>query len=107
MAVTLFLYCGSLISTDALTRGMDLPGVACVVNYDAPFHMKTYVHRVGRTARAGQAGVAYTLLTAPEVRPFKDMLRKAERRGSVKRVSPKMEEAFAPLRVEYQVRARL
>lgn len=37
-----------------MTRGMDVEGVANVVNYDAPVYVKTYVHRAGRTARAGE-----------------------------------------------------
>ena len=45
-----------LVASDALTRGMDVPGVGAVVNYDAPSFAKTYVHRAGRTARAGQQG---------------------------------------------------
>ena len=45
-----------LVASDAMTRGMDLPAVAAVVNYDAPVYPKTYVHRAGRTARAGRAG---------------------------------------------------
>jgi len=51
-----------LIASDAMTRGMDVEGVAQVVNYDAPVYAKTYVHRCGRTARAGRAGGAFTLL---------------------------------------------
>ena len=42
--------------SDAMTRGMDVAGVANVVNYDAPVYVKTYVHRAGRTARAGEPG---------------------------------------------------
>ena len=42
-----------LVASDALTRGMDVEGVGAVVNYDAPVFAKTYVHRAGRTARAG------------------------------------------------------
>jgi hypothetical protein len=44
-----------LVCSDAMTRGMDVEGVANVVNYDAPVYVKTYVHRAGRTARAGEA----------------------------------------------------
>ncbi len=51
-----------LLASDAMTRGMDVEGVAQVVNYDAPVYAKTYVHRCGRTARAGRAGRAFTLL---------------------------------------------
>ena len=56
----------------ALTREEDVPGAAQevnnVVNYDAPMYAKTYVHRVGRTARAGATGRAFTLLCPQEVR---------------------------------------
>ena len=45
-----------LIASDALTRGMDVPGVDVVINYDPPVYAKTYVHRAGRTARAGKQG---------------------------------------------------
>lgn len=51
-----------LICSDAMTRGMDVPNVANVVNYDAPVYVKTYVHRAGRTARAGRGGRVVTLL---------------------------------------------
>ena len=50
-----------LVASDAMTRGMDLPLVAAVVNYDAPVYPKTYVHRAGRTARAGRAGGPFAL----------------------------------------------
>ena len=60
-----------LISSDSMARGMDVEGVGGVVNYEAPHQFKTYLHRVGRTARAGERGVAYTLLAPEEVRgPF-------------------------------------
>ena len=45
-----------------------MEGVGGVVNYEAPHQFKTYLHRVGRTARAGERGVAYTLLAPEEVR---------------------------------------
>ena len=53
--------------SDAMARGMDVEGVEGVVNYEPPTRFKTYLHRVGRTARAGQRGVAYTLLAHEEV----------------------------------------
>jgi ATP-dependent RNA helicase DDX51/DBP6 len=59
-----------LICSDVMARGMDLPELSSVVNYDAPVHVKTYVHRVGRTARAGREGHAFTVLRSEEVRYF-------------------------------------
>ncbi|KAM6155798.1 ATP-dependent RNA helicase DDX51 [Rhynchocyon petersi] len=63
-----------LVSTDATARGIDVQGVELVVNYDAPQYARTYVHRVGRTARAGQAGQAFTLLLRVQERKFLRML---------------------------------
>ncbi|XWS16007.1 hypothetical protein CRYUN_Cryun34aG0049900 [Craigia yunnanensis] len=65
-----------LVSSDAMTRGMDVEGVRNVINYDMPAYIKTYIHRAGRTARAGQAGHCFPLLHKHEVKRFK-MLQKA------------------------------
>ena len=59
-----------LIASDAATRGLDVDRVGAVISYDAPTHLKTYVHRVGRTARGGLRGVAYTLCRPAEEAPF-------------------------------------
>lgn len=56
-----------LVSSDAMTRGMDVEGVRNVINYDMPAYIKTYIHRAGRTARAGQTGRCFTLLHDQEV----------------------------------------
>ncbi|XP_063502919.1 ATP-dependent RNA helicase DDX51 isoform X2 [Pongo pygmaeus] len=66
-----------LISTDATARGIDVQGVELVVNYDAPQYLRTYVHRVGRTARAGKTGQAFTLLLKVQERRFLWMLTEA------------------------------
>ncbi|XP_042322882.1 ATP-dependent RNA helicase DDX51 isoform X2 [Sceloporus undulatus] len=66
-----------LISTDATARGIDIAGVKCVISYDAPQFIRTYVHRVGRTARAGRAGLAFTLLLKQQETKFLRMLREA------------------------------
>lgn len=52
-----------LVATDVASRGLDIPHVDVVVNFDIPTHSKDYVHRVGRTARAGRAGRAVTFVT--------------------------------------------
>ncbi|KAF7850069.1 hypothetical protein BT93_L5884 [Corymbia citriodora subsp. variegata] len=67
-----------LVSSDAMTRGMDVEGVRNVINYEMPPYIKTYIHRAGRTARAGQTGRCFTLLRKDEVKRFKKMLQKAD-----------------------------
>ncbi|UZK67587.1 DEAD/DEAH box helicase [Sphingomonas sp. M1-B02] len=52
-----------LVASDVAARGLDIKGVSHVFNYDAPWHPDDYVHRIGRTGRAGATGVAYTLVT--------------------------------------------
>lgn len=67
-----------LISSDGMTRGMDVEGVRNVINYDVPKFIKTYIHRAGRTARAGQTGRCFTLLRKDEDKRFKQLLQKAD-----------------------------
>jgi superfamily II DNA/RNA helicase len=55
-----------LVATDVAARGIDVPGINLVVNYDAPRQAEDYVHRIGRTGRAGRAGVAVTFLGADD-----------------------------------------
>ena len=55
-----------LIASDVAARGLDIKGVSHVFNYDVPFNAEDYVHRVGRTGRAGATGVAITLVTPSE-----------------------------------------
>ncbi|MGY1711126.1 DEAD/DEAH box helicase [Geodermatophilus sp. SYSU D00758] len=56
-----------LVATDVAARGIDVSGVSHVVNYQCPEDEKTYVHRIGRTGRAGQEGVAVTLVDWDDV----------------------------------------
>ncbi|KEO81448.1 DEAD/DEAH box helicase [Tumebacillus flagellatus] len=62
-----------LIATDVAARGLDVEGVTHVFNYDIPHDVESYIHRIGRTGRAGQRGVAVTFV-APRDREFLRMI---------------------------------
>uniref|UniRef100_A0A8D3CXE4 ATP-dependent RNA helicase n=1 Tax=Scophthalmus maximus TaxID=52904 RepID=A0A8D3CXE4_SCOMX len=74
-----------LVSTDAAARGID-DGVKCVVNYDAPQYIRTYIHRIGRTARAGKAGLAFTFLLQVQEKSFLQMVAEAGSPGIQKQI---------------------
>ena len=65
-----------LVATNIAARGLDIPNVSHVINYDLPEDVETYVHRIGRTARAGKDGVAVTLIGDAQVREF-DKIKRA------------------------------
>ncbi len=65
-----------LVATNVAARGLDIPNVSHVVNYDIPEDVDTYVHRIGRTARAGKDGIAATLVGEAEVKDF-DKIKRA------------------------------
>ncbi|XP_032561558.1 ATP-dependent RNA helicase DDX51 [Chiroxiphia lanceolata] len=89
-----------LISTDATARGIDVKGVNYVINYDAPQFIRTYIHRVGRTARAGKVGVAFSLVLRIQERQFLRMLRDAGIRDIQKH--PMKGKALKPLVQQYE-----
>ncbi|WP_371345781.1 DEAD/DEAH box helicase [Ancylobacter sp. IITR112] len=55
-----------LVASDVAARGLDIPAVSHVFNYDTPHHAEDYVHRIGRTGRAGRAGAAFTIVTGAD-----------------------------------------
>lgn len=52
-----------LVATDIAARGIDVRNIKTVVNFECPKSIEAYVHRIGRAGRAGETGVAYSLLT--------------------------------------------
>ncbi len=57
-----------LVASDVAARGLDIPDVSHVVNYDVPIHADDYVHRIGRTGRAGRTGTAYTIVSRADAK---------------------------------------
>src|SRR5690606_10041611 len=64
-----------LVASDVAARGLDIPAVSHVFNYDVPIHAEDYVHRIGRTGRAGRAGTSITLV-APSDKRYLDAIEK-------------------------------
>src|SRR5690606_40853216 len=52
-----------LVASDVAARGLDIPAVSHIFNFDVPTHAEDYVHRIGRTGRAGRSGTAVTIAT--------------------------------------------
>ncbi|OJJ34741.1 hypothetical protein ASPWEDRAFT_39825 [Aspergillus wentii DTO 134E9] len=84
-----------IVATDRASRGLDLESLTHVVNYDVPPSITTYVHRIGRTARAGKEGSAWTLVAHREGRWFTNQIAKGSdgkltRAGKLERMSMKL-----------------
>jgi superfamily II DNA/RNA helicase len=62
-----------LITTDLLSRGIDVQQISLVLNYDIPFEKETYIHRIGRSGRYGRKGVAINFVTGKDYKQFKDI----------------------------------
>lgn len=62
-----------LVTTDLLARGLDIEHLNCVVSYDLPYKAEDFLHRIGRTARAGREGLAITFVTPADGRTYRKM----------------------------------
>ncbi|EEH50479.2 uncharacterized protein PADG_06558 [Paracoccidioides brasiliensis Pb18] len=95
-----------VIATDCASRGLDLPSLTHVVNYDVPASLTSYIHRVGRTARAGNSGSAWTFVAHREGRWFSNEIMKCPettvaRAGSVEKVTINLTEQCADFVEKY------
>ena len=64
-----------LVASDVAARGLDIPAVSHIFNYDVPHHAEDYVHRIGRTGRAGLKGQAFTIITPADARSLDKVLK--------------------------------
>ncbi|KAH9825503.1 ATP-dependent RNA helicase drs1-like [Teratosphaeria destructans] len=86
-----------LLATDVASRGLDIKGIEVVVNYEAPQTHEIYLHRVGRTARAGRRGISCTLAAEPDRKVVKAAVKAAKSQGAGVRqrtVDPKDADAW-------------
>lgn len=77
-----------LVATDVAARGLDIKDIRVVINYDFPTGVEDYVHRIGRTGRAGATGVAYTFFAEQDAKYASDLVKVLE--GANQRVPPEI-----------------
>jgi ATP-dependent RNA helicase DeaD len=82
-----------LVATDVAARGLDISGVTHVYNFDIPQDPESYVHRIGRTGRAGKTGVALTFITARE-KSYLAVVEKTTKRKMERMMAPTLDEAL-------------
>lgn len=92
-----------LVASDVAARGLDIPAVSHVFNYDIPIHAEDYVHRIGRTGRAGRSGKAFTIVTQQDTK-YLDAIQKLIGQklewhdGDLTTLEPESEESESPRR---------
>ncbi|HZK86556.1 MAG TPA: DEAD/DEAH box helicase [Syntrophomonas sp.] len=85
-----------LVATDVAARGLDITGVTHIYNFDIPQDAESYVHRIGRTGRAGEDGLAMSLVTPREINHLKN-IEAVVRHKIIRQPVPTLSEAFAGL----------
>ena len=74
-----------LAASDVAARGLDIPDVSHIFNFDVPWQSDDYVHRIGRTGRAGKEGRSLTIVTPDDFKPAQGHREDARRRGHLDR----------------------
>jgi ATP-dependent RNA helicase DeaD len=85
-----------LVASDVAARGLDIKDITHVINYDIPKTSKDYIHRIGRTARAGTEGVVYSILSHPDYDAFRSVL--SDRSLTIEKLDTPQ---FEPIRMEW------
>ncbi len=91
-----------LVATDVAARGLDIADLPAVFNFDVPFNAEDYVHRIGRTGRAGASGLAITLVSSSDVRLVADIEKLIHKKIEIE----PLELDSAPVRAPYRERSR-
>ncbi len=87
-----------LVATDVAARGLDIADLPAVFNFDVPYNAEDYVHRIGRTGRAGASGLAVTLVTRDDIRLVADIERLIKKKLEIEPIEIDDERAHRPRR---------
>ncbi|XP_030649321.1 putative ATP-dependent RNA helicase DDX46 isoform X2 [Chanos chanos] len=96
--------CRLMVATSVAARGLDVKQLILVVNYSCPNHYEDYVHRAGRTGRAGNKGYAYTFITEEQARYAGDIIKALELSGSL--VPPELEQLWTTFKEQQKAEGK-
>ena len=86
----------ALVATDVAARGLDIPDMPCVINHELPFSAEDFIHRIGRTGRAGSSGDAIALVDDSEKRLLEDIEKLMKRKLPISALPTSHSDTKAP-----------
>jgi len=95
-----------LVATDVAARGLDISGLSAVINFDLPFEPEVYIHRIGRTGRAGKEGMAFSLMTPKEgfrLEEINTLMGTAFEVSDIETLQPETQENARPSMVTFSI----